>query len=102
MLMKKFVGATAREAMQKMKADLGPEALVISNRKIAAGIEILAMVEPEVSAAGRRRRYRGGGGTARRRHQGGASGGPWPSPSRGAWRAIIRAAFRSALRWPPA
>ena len=51
MLMKKFVGATAREAMQKMKADLGPEALVISNRKIAAGIEILAMVEPEVSAA---------------------------------------------------
>ena len=52
MLMKKFVGATAREAMQKMKADLGPEALVISNRKIAAGIEILAMVEPEVNAAG--------------------------------------------------
>ncbi len=51
MLMKKFVGATAREAMQKMKADLGPEALVISNRKIAAGIEILAMVEPESSAA---------------------------------------------------
>ena len=45
MLMKKFLGATAREAMQKMKAEMGPDALVISNRKTAAGVEILAMVE---------------------------------------------------------
>ena len=45
MLMKKFLGASAREAMQKMKAELGPDALVISNRKTAAGVEILAMVE---------------------------------------------------------
>ena len=45
MLMKKFIGATAREAMQKMKAEMGPDALVISNRKTAAGVEILAMVE---------------------------------------------------------
>ena len=44
MLMKKFIGATAREAMQKMKAEMGPDALVISNRKTAAGVEILAMV----------------------------------------------------------
>ena len=54
MLMKKFVGASAREAMQKMKAELGPEALVISNRKVAAGVEILAMVEaPGDIATGR-------------------------------------------------
>ena len=45
MLMKKFFGATAREALQKMKADLGPEALVISNRKTGNGVEILAMAE---------------------------------------------------------
>jgi flagellar biosynthesis protein FlhF len=45
MMMKKFLGATAREAMQKMKAALGPDALVISNRKTAGGVEILAMVE---------------------------------------------------------
>ena len=45
MLMKKFLGASAREAMQKMKAALGPDALVISNRKTADGVEILAMVE---------------------------------------------------------
>ena len=44
MLMKKFVAPTSREAMQKMKNELGPEALVISNRKVAAGVEILAMV----------------------------------------------------------
>ena len=45
MLMKKFLGATAREAMQRMKAELGPDALVISNRNTGAGVEILAMVE---------------------------------------------------------
>ena len=55
MLMRKFLGATAREAMQKMKAEMGPDALVISNRKTGAGVEILAMVEgahdlPEVAS----------------------------------------------------
>ena len=45
MLMKKFLGATAREAMQKMKAEMGADALVISNRKTSAGVEIMAMVE---------------------------------------------------------
>ena len=43
MLMKKFIGATSREAMRKMKADLGPEAYVISNRTTPAGVEILCM-----------------------------------------------------------
>ncbi|HEX4327214.1 MAG TPA: flagellar biosynthesis protein FlhF [Burkholderiales bacterium] len=50
MLMKKFVAPTSREAMQKMKNELGPDALVISNRKVAAGVEILAMVENAVEA----------------------------------------------------
>lgn len=44
MMMRKFIAATSREAMQKMKAALGPDAYVISNRKIAQGIEIMAMV----------------------------------------------------------
>jgi len=48
MLMKKFVAPTSREAMQKMKNELGPDALVISNRKVAAGVEILAMAENAV------------------------------------------------------
>ena len=43
MQMKKFIATTAREAMRKMKADLGDEAYVISNRKTAQGVEILAM-----------------------------------------------------------
>ena len=51
MLMKKFLGASAREAMQKMKAELGPDALVISNRKTSGGVEILAMVEGEQELA---------------------------------------------------
>ncbi len=44
MMMRKFIAPTSREAMQKMKAALGPDAYVISNRKIAQGIEIMAMV----------------------------------------------------------
>ncbi|MFN0162085.1 MAG: flagellar biosynthesis protein FlhF [Burkholderiales bacterium] len=50
MMMRKFVAPTSREAMQKMKAELGPEALVISNRKTAGGIEIMAMLETEAEA----------------------------------------------------
>ncbi|MBL8384894.1 MAG: flagellar biosynthesis protein FlhF [Burkholderiales bacterium] len=50
MLMRKFLGATAREAMQKMKTELGPEALVISNRKTAGGVESLARVEQPAAA----------------------------------------------------
>ena len=43
MHMKKFIATTARDAIRKMKADLGPEAYVISNRKTTQGVEILAM-----------------------------------------------------------
>ncbi|MBL8376922.1 MAG: flagellar biosynthesis protein FlhF [Burkholderiales bacterium] len=50
MMMRKFVAPTAREAMQKMKAELGADALVISNRKTPAGIEIMAMLEGEAEA----------------------------------------------------
>jgi flagellar biosynthesis protein FlhF len=50
MLMKKFVAATSREAMQKMKNELGPDALVISNRKVGSGVEILAMAENAVES----------------------------------------------------
>jgi len=65
MMMKKFIAATAREAMQKMKAELGPDALVISNRKTAAGVEILAMVEaPGDIAVAEPARAAGQGGRA--------------------------------------
>lgn len=48
MQMKKFIAATAREAMRKMKADLGNEAYVISNRNTAQGVEILAMADSAI------------------------------------------------------
>ncbi|HEY4371375.1 MAG TPA: flagellar biosynthesis protein FlhF [Burkholderiales bacterium] len=48
--MKKFIAPTSREAMQKMKNELGPDALVISNRKVAGGVEILAMAENAVES----------------------------------------------------
>ena len=48
MLMKKFTGPTARDAMRKMKAELGAEAYVVSNRPTAAGVEIMAMTHASV------------------------------------------------------
>ena len=52
MMMRKFIAATSREAMQKMKAALGPDAYVISNRKIAQGIDFAA--HPCLRVAARR------------------------------------------------
>lgn len=40
---KRYVGKTAREALLALKADLGPDAVVLSNRQVAEGVEIVAM-----------------------------------------------------------
>ncbi len=53
MQMKKFVAATTREAMRKMKDELGCEAYVMSNRNTAKGVEILAMSGSAVDAMAR-------------------------------------------------
>lgn len=41
----KFVGQTAREAMQKMREVLGDDAILIRTRSVPEGVEILAMPE---------------------------------------------------------
>jgi flagellar biosynthesis protein FlhF len=48
----KFVGQTAREAMQKMREVLGDDAILIRTRSVPEGVEILAMPE-QVEAEGR-------------------------------------------------
>lgn len=53
MQMKKFVAATTREAMRKMKDELGCEAYVMSNRNTAKGVEILAMSGSAIDALAR-------------------------------------------------
>jgi flagellar biosynthesis protein FlhF len=42
MNVKRFVGRTARDAMRKLRDELGPDALVLANRPCAEGVEMLA------------------------------------------------------------
>ena len=43
MTVKRFVAATARDCLRKVKAELGPDAVVVSNKSVDDGVEILAM-----------------------------------------------------------
>ncbi|PAS97450.1 MAG: flagellar biosynthesis protein FlhF [Candidatus Dactylopiibacterium carminicum] len=46
---RRYVGKTAREALAALKAELGPDAVVLSNRAVAAGVEIVAMPADQMS-----------------------------------------------------
>lgn len=46
---KRYIGRTAREALAALKADLGPDAVVLSNRQVADGVEIVAMPADQMS-----------------------------------------------------
>lgn len=43
MTVKRYFADTAREALRRVKAELGPDAIVVSNRAVEGGIEIMAM-----------------------------------------------------------
>lgn len=43
MNVRKFIAATAREALHKVKELLGPDAIILSNRSIPGGVEIMAV-----------------------------------------------------------
>lgn len=43
MNVRKFIAATAREALRKVKETLGPDAIILSNRGIPGGVEIMAV-----------------------------------------------------------
>jgi flagellar biosynthesis protein FlhF len=50
MMVRKFYADTAREALRLVREKLGPNALILSNRKTGAGIEIMAVPEAEIDA----------------------------------------------------
>jgi flagellar biosynthesis protein FlhF len=50
MTVKRFFGESAREALRKVKAALGPEAIVISNKPVPGGVEIMAMSADSLEA----------------------------------------------------
>ena len=51
MRMHSFSGTTSREVLQKVKQALGDDALILSNREVAGGIEVVALAAAEASLA---------------------------------------------------
>src|SRR5690348_12490697 len=50
MRVRKFYAVSAREALREVRTQLGPNALILSNRKTSTGVEIMAVPEAEVDA----------------------------------------------------
>jgi flagellar biosynthesis protein FlhF len=50
MQIRKFFGANTREVLRQVRDALGSNALILSNRQVAGGIEIMAMAEDEAQA----------------------------------------------------
>ncbi len=53
MTVRRFVGATARECLRRVKEELGPDAVVISNKPLDSGVEIVAMTPDGLDALSR-------------------------------------------------
>ena len=50
MTVKRFVAATAREALRRVKDELGPDAIVVANKPVPSGVEITAMSADSLDA----------------------------------------------------
>lgn len=62
MSMQRFVAPSARDCLRKVKAALGPDAIVVSNKPVTGGVEIMAMSAEAFEALSRQ----GGQATASR------------------------------------
>ena len=59
MTVKRFVGATARDCLRRAKEEFGPDAVVISNKAVGNGVEIVAMSPESLDAISRQGRPAG-------------------------------------------
>ena len=50
MMVRKFYADTAREALRLVREKLGPNALILSNRRTGAGVEVMAVPEDEIAS----------------------------------------------------
>lgn len=50
MTVKRFVSPTAREALRRVKEELGPDAIVVANKAVPGGVEITAMSADSLNA----------------------------------------------------
>ncbi len=48
----RFFGSTNREALRQVRLALGPDALIVSNRRVNGGVEIMAADPTSVSGDG--------------------------------------------------
>jgi flagellar biosynthesis protein FlhF len=48
-MVKKFVAVTSREALRQVRDALGPDAVILSNRQLAGGVEIMALASADMS-----------------------------------------------------
>lgn len=46
---RKFIAATARDALRKVKETLGPDAIILSNRGVPGGVEIIAVASLDMA-----------------------------------------------------
>ncbi|RVT46941.1 flagellar biosynthesis protein FlhF [Rheinheimera sediminis] len=51
MKIKRFVAKDMRTALTEVKEFLGPDAIILSNKKVAGGVEIVAAIDPEALPA---------------------------------------------------
>lgn len=50
MNVKKYIAATSREALRRVKNELGDDAVILSNRQTVNGVEIMALASTEMSS----------------------------------------------------
>lgn len=50
MKVKRYLAATSREALRQVKEELGDSAVILSNRKLKNGVEIMALADNEMSS----------------------------------------------------
>ncbi|NTV94632.1 MAG: flagellar biosynthesis protein FlhF, partial [Thiobacillus sp.] len=50
MMVKKFHAATTRDALRMVRDALGANAIILSNRKVEGGVEIIAVADLDMAA----------------------------------------------------
>ena len=51
MKVKRFFAPDMRQAMQRVREEIGPDAVIVSNHRVAGGVEVVAAHEHEYEAA---------------------------------------------------
>jgi flagellar biosynthesis protein FlhF len=67
MKISRFFGANSRDVMRQVRQVLGPDALIVSNRSVDGGVEVLATVEGAFDDAAHEAAPRPSGRPKRRR-----------------------------------